>query len=102
MGTPSTVSAIMPGGALVPVDVATEFLACVNAAALSRSQVTHMLDKASDSARRALVIAGLPPGTLPSSSVAQTLSALKPMVHAHPLHVAFISLRSLYTFWSSV
>lgn len=80
MGMPSTVSATMPGGALGPVDVATEFLACVNAAALTRNHVANMLEKGSDGARRALVIAGLPPGTLPSSSIAHHLSALKPMV----------------------
>ena len=86
MGMPSTVSATMPGGALGPVDVATEFLACVNAAALSRTQVASMLERASDSAKRALVISGLPPGTLPSSTVAQTLPALKPMVRALLAH----------------
>ena len=82
MGMPSTVSATLPGGALGPVDVASEFLSCVNAYALSRSQVASMLERASDSARRALVIAGLPPGTLPPSAVAQALPALKPMVRA--------------------
>jgi hypothetical protein len=80
MGMPSTVNAQLPGGALGPVDVATEFLACVNASALSRSHVASLIEKASEKSKRALVIAGLPPGTLPYSTFAQTLSALKPMV----------------------
>jgi hypothetical protein len=80
MSMPTNVNAQAPGGALGPVDVATEFLACVNASALSRNHVASLIEKASEKAKRALVIAGLPPGTLPYNAFAPTLSALKPMV----------------------
>jgi hypothetical protein len=73
-------TAAMPGGPIGPVDVAAEFLACVNAIALSRPAVTALLERASDAAKRALVIAGLPHGTLPIGTPASTLAALKPMV----------------------
>lgn len=84
-----------PGGPLGPPDIAVEFLAAVNAAALSRPPLAGMLANLSEAAVRELVLAGLPPNTLPTGTPAPTLAALKPMVRREVIALADMHADSL-------
>lgn len=81
-----------PGGPIGPQEITTEFLATVNSAALTRPQIAAAIGSLSEAAARELVLAGLPPGTIPASSPALTLAGLKPIVRREV--VALVDLHS--------
>lgn len=84
-----------PGGPIGPQEITTEFLATVNSAALTRPQIATAVGSLSEAAARELVLAGLPPGTLPASTPALTLAGLKPIVRREVIALVDIHSDSL-------